>query len=270
MRFGPLIALAASAACAGREPVRFGSPMLGMASVPAPVLTGESPRPEAPSNRRDPMPHEDKPQASAAAAAAIATTEVARTRAQLPSTHKLPPSTVRPRTAIDLHDLHDLIGLIGLVGRRESRDPMVATLFWARELGLRSDAVTAADLVAWAARTHRLHAASDLPKPGDLLVFDRAASDEPADLVAIVIARDARGVIEMVYVAGGVVRRGFVDVARPTVRRDREGATVNTYLRHGKRAPPKGTRYLAGELLAHVIRQSQLSQPGSFSPVERW
>ncbi len=234
------------AACAGREPVRFGSPLLGMAQVPAPVLLGEPERPAAISNR-DPMPKEDERKASAAVAAAIARTEVARERTKLPSPHRAQPAPggVRVRTAVDLHDR---------VGHREPREPFVATLAWARELGLHSDVVTATELVAWAERTHRLHAASDLPDPGDLLVFDRTASDDAADLIAIVIARDTRGVIEMIYVAGGVVRRGFVDTGRPTMRRDRDGAVVNTYLRHGKRSPPKGTRYLAGELLAHVIR----------------
>jgi hypothetical protein len=235
-----LVLALALAACAGREPVRFGSPMLGMASVPPPALPGERIRPEPPANR-DPMPREDRPRASAAAAAAIARPELH----VLPAPHKAQPVPARVKTPIDLHDV---------VGRREKTEPFVVTLAWARELGLRSDATTAAELVAWADRTHRLHGAGELPEPGDLLVFDRTHSDDASDLIAIVIARDARNVIEMVYVAGGVVRRGFVDAARPTLRRDREGATVNTYLRHGKRSPPSGTRYLAGELLAHVVR----------------
>ncbi|MDQ3370809.1 MAG: hypothetical protein M3680_35775 [Myxococcota bacterium] len=214
-----------------------------MASVPAPALLGPRERPENPSNR-DPMPREDQRQASATAAAAIARTEVARTRDRLPSPHKAQPATASLRTPVDLHDL---------VGRREKREPFVATLGWAHELGLRADAVTATELIAWAERTHRLHAASEQPQPGDLLIFDRTASEDPADLIAIVISRDGRGVTEMLYVAGGVVRRGFVDASRPTKRRDGDGAVLNTYLRHGKRSPPSGTRYLAGELLAHVI-----------------
>jgi hypothetical protein len=73
-------------------------------------------------------------------------------------------------------------------------------------------------------------------------------------LIAIAIARDANGVTEFIYAGGGVIRRGFVDPTRATTRRDLTGAAVNTFLRHGKQWPPKGTRYLAGELLAHVIR----------------
>jgi hypothetical protein len=47
------------------------------------------------------------------------------------------------------------------------------------------------------------------------------------------------------------VRRGFVDAARPRLRRDRGGAVVNTHVRHGKRG---SKRSLAGELLANVVR----------------
>ena len=85
-------------------------------------------------------------------------------------------------------------------------------------------------------------------------MFDRAVGDGRADLVGVAIARDARGVVEFVWLGGGVVRRGFVDPARPRTRRDAARAVVNTFLRAGKRWPPKGTRYLAGELLAHVVR----------------
>lgn len=224
--------------------------MLGMASVPPPDLPGERLRPERPANRADPMPREDRPRASADAAAAITRTEVARTREALPSPHKLQASAPRVKTAVDLHDL---------VGRRDKGEPFAITLGWARELGLRTDARTAAELIAWAEREHRLHGAGEVPEPGDLLVFDRTHGDDNADLIAIVIARDARNVVEMIYVAGGVVRRGFVDAARPTARRDRDGAVVNTYLRHGKRSPPSGTRYLAGELLAHVVSSRSAS-----------
>jgi hypothetical protein len=85
-------------------------------------------------------------------------------------------------------------------------------------------------------------------------VFDHVTSDDAADLVAIVLSRDARGVTEFVYVGGGVIRRGFVDASRPALRRDRDGAVVNTFMRHGRRWPAKGSHYLAGELLSAIIR----------------
>ena len=99
-----------------------------------------------------------------------------------------------------------------------------------------------------------LHELDEPTIPGDLLVFDEIESDRDADLIAVVVARDERGVTEYVYASGGVIRRGFVDPNRPALRRDHEGRTVNTFLRTGRRWPPKGTHYLAGELLSAVIR----------------
>jgi hypothetical protein len=94
---------------------------------------------------------------------------------------------------------------------------------------------------------------TEVAKPGDLLVFDRAVGDDNFDLVALAIARDARGVTEFIYAGGGVIRRGFFDPTRESSRRDVDGLILNTFLRHVRRLPPKGTRYLAGELLTHVV-----------------
>jgi len=125
---------------------------------------------------------------------------------------------------------------------------------WSRELGAPFSATSGAALVSWASETRRLRPATEPPLPGDLLIFDQATSDAPADLVALALARDERGVTELLYLAGGVVRRGLVDASQPAVHRDAHGATVNTFLRHGRRWPAKGQHYLAGELLAHVVR----------------
>jgi hypothetical protein len=149
------------------------------------------------------------------------------------------------RTPLDLRHL---------VGRRDKRDPLAAAAAWSRELGAPLAAATGAEVVSWAAEAGRLRPATETPLPGDLLVFDQATSDDPADLVALVVDRDARGATEFVYLAAGIVRRGLVDATRPSLHRDGSGATVNTFLRHGRRWPAPGTRYLAGELLAHVIR----------------
>jgi hypothetical protein len=139
------------------------------------------------------------------------------------------------------------------VGMRDKRDPNQIALAWAADLGMRIDA-TAPELVAWAERNGRLLDADALTEPGDLLVFDQVVSDGEADTIAVVIGRDDRGVSEFVYVGNGVVRRGFVDVTRAAKKRDKAGAVVNTYMRHGKRWPRKGGHYLAGEHLAHVVR----------------
>jgi hypothetical protein len=247
--------------CGVRErPYRFASPMLGTASVPPPPLPGESPStpaqraapPRAPADRVGPAIRiATAPrirEASAAAALAIATTPTAREEARnaLPATHALPATAPLP-TVRSPDDLRTL------VGRRDQREPTAAALGWARDLGAPLEALTTAELLAWAERTNRLGAPTATAQPGDLLVFDHVTSDAEADLLAVVIARDERGVTELVYLGGGVIRRGFVDATRPSLRRDAEQKTVNTFLRHGRRWPAKGSHYLAGELLAHVV-----------------
>ncbi|HSK03949.1 MAG TPA: hypothetical protein VK932_22000 [Kofleriaceae bacterium] len=149
------------------------------------------------------------------------------------------------RTPLDLRHL---------VGRRDKRDPLAAVAAWSRELGAPLATATGDELVSWATEAGRLRPATETPLPGDLLVFDQATSDDPADLVALVVERDARGATEFVYLAAGIVRRGLVDATRPSLHRDGSGATVNTFLRHGRRWPAPGTRYLAGELLGHIVR----------------
>jgi hypothetical protein len=150
------------------------------------------------------------------------------------------------------------------VGARDPRDPEAAAIAWARELGAPLPAAidSGARLVAWAAEVGRLLPATAAPAPGDLLIFDRARSDAAADLIAIAVARDPRGAAEIVYLGGGVVRRGRVDGTRPRVARDRTGATLNTFLRHGDRWPPPGSRGLAGELVAHVVRLGRALERG--------
>ncbi len=269
MRLASLIACAGLAACGGRaRPYRFASPMLGTASVPPEPLRDAAPRKQIAS--REPRsvraatirvvtapPIREVSAAGADEAAAIVTqSSVARalTRAdagapssELPAPHRLPSTEPLPVSRVPGE-------LRALVGRRDPRDPTAAALAWARDLGhaVPTDDSSAA-VIAWAERAGRLHDATRPPERGDLLVFDRAIVDEPADLVAVVIARDERNVTELLYLGGGVIRRGFLDVSRRTVKRDATGTIVNTFLRTGRRWPPKGTRYLAGELLAHVI-----------------
>jgi hypothetical protein len=169
------------------------------------------------------------------------------TKSTTPSTPPRIPTTIPDgpiRTPADLR---------ARVGVRDKRDPNVIALAWATDLGVKIDA-TSSELVPWAEKHGRLLDVDALTEPGDLLVFDKVVSDDEADLVGVVISRDDRGVTEFIYVGNGVVRRGFVDVSRRSKKRDKSGAVVNTYLRHGRRWPLKGTHYLAGEHLAHVIR----------------
>ena len=250
-----LAALMLFAACGTRPPHRFASPMMGTASVPpAPLPHGSREEPALENRasrgvRAAPIRVSSAPrirEASAAAAeAVVAASAVGRedTRGQLPAPNRIDAAQPLPPARVPAE-------LRALVGRRDKRDPIEAALGWARELGMAVEP----DVVAWAEANGRLHDASTPPERGDLLVFDRVNSDDPADLVGVVITRDERSVTEFLYLGGGVIRRGFVDTTRPRTKRDKTGAIVNTFLRTGKRWPAKGSHYLAGEHLAHVIR----------------
>ncbi len=117
-----------------------------------------------------------------------------------------------------------------------------------RDLAAERGALIVADEPAAAAR----------PRLGDLLLFDAVVADEPTSLVAVAISNDSRGVVEFIYIARGVVRRGFLDRAHPTDKRDADGRVLNTFIRHSDGNDPRGTRYLAGELYAATIRLDRL------------
>ncbi len=265
MRHYAILAVVLAGCALRKTPYRFGSPMLGSAQVPPPPInTPRSPsgalrgpaepdlaiggRPSA-----DQMPHEDPIQNRTAAAVVMRKPMPAPIAARpgtfvtLPAPHQLPPGEPLPA-------VHEPAELRELVGRRDKGTPVIAALAWCSELGIHVEGTTGPELVERAEAAHRLAPPTSSALPGDLLVFDHTDSDDPADLVANAIDRDHRGVIEFIYVGGGVVRRGFVDPHRPSIHRDATGATVNTFLRWGKRWPPAGTHYLAGELLSHVIR----------------
>jgi hypothetical protein len=185
---------------------------------------------------------------------------------RLPAPHRVAAAEApAPRTVADA---------FALVGHRDSRESLAFALAVAASLGGNAPTFVPGPaaspsavndgpaLVAWA-RDRNLFAEVDarvVPAarlaPGDLLVFDRAAANAPASLIGVVLATDARGVTAFIYAARGVVRIGHVDPARPHTPRDREGRTVNSYIRHTADYPPTGTRYLSAELLAGSIRLS--------------
>jgi hypothetical protein len=201
-----------------------------------------------------------RPTASAEAAAAVVEQPSAQASAwsRLPAPHRgssLPAQPGGITAAIQIPTIREPSDLRALVGQRDSRDPYVIVLDWLDDLGIDIHPPDAGgeSLVTWAQTAHMLAPSTEAAKPGDMLVFDRAVTDEPFDLVGLAIARDGRGVTEFIYAGNGIIRRGFLDPTRASSRRDLDGLVLNTFLRHGKRWPPKGTRYLAGELLSHVI-----------------
>jgi hypothetical protein len=236
---------AVSAAGVASGPSKPSGPSKSSSSS-GPPKSSSSPGPSGPSKSSSSpglsTPPARAPAASTASEQPCGDDELPKLRTPHRGTEPPPPKLRRP------DDLR------ALVGRRESRAPLAAVAAWSRELGAPFTASSGAALVSWAAEAGRLRPTEDAPRPGDLLVFDQATSDDASDLVAVVLDQDDRGVTEFLYVAAGIVRRGLVDPSRPAIRRDASGATVNTFLRHGKRWPGKGMHYLAGELLGHIIR----------------
>ena len=277
MRFSALAAVLALAAtgCAQRtQPYRFSSPMLGVADLPAAPLPGRPGPDSGPSRSRAANPvvasrpvggwqvdaqagtvrsvsarglEMHTPVASAEAADAVASAASARgvVWSRLPAPHRGPVAAPPPREPSDLRIL---------VGSRDKREPFAVVADWLGQLDRHVAGSDGASLVAWAESAGALRSRTEVALPGDLLVFDHVDSDEPYDRVALVIARDARGVTEFLYAGNGIIRRGFMDPARGSIRRDADGTVVNTFMRHGRKWPPKGTRYLAGELISHVVK----------------
>lgn len=159
--------------------------------------------------------------------------------------------------------------LRGQVGRRDETSTHVQFALAAlREIGARLDPKVAGvddgaalrDLAdeRGALITSGDGAVASRPRLGDLLVFDGVITDRPASLVAVVVSADSRGVVEFVYLARGVVRRGWASRARPHDKRDGDGRVVNTFLRHSDGELPRGAQALAGELLSATISLAAL------------
>ena len=95
--------------------------------------------------------------------------------------------------------------------------------------------------------------------PGDLLVFQKAQAGKDTSVVGVVVGQDSKGTIEFIYIVRGIVRRGYVNANHPGTKRDRNGAILNTFVRHGEHRDPRNMKYLAGELLEGAIRTADLS-----------
>ncbi len=176
---------------------------------------------------------------------------------RLPGPHR---ATTSPAFG-SLTQVSGVPSLLAIVGTRDEAPPLAWALAASTSLGGKFDEfdrTSGAAMLASAERASRVtRVSADLAAhvaPGDLLVFDRAVAGAPASLVAVATSVDARGVITMMYLGGGIVRRGLLCPATPSKRRDAGGAALNTYLRHNKDWPPEGTKFLAGELVAASIR----------------
>jgi len=250
------------AACGARsqQPYHFRSPLLGSVTAPElPLLSREhvtGDRQPATGDRRQATGDGRQPERLAIQRPAL--------EAPAPRVKRSIPSAALEGRGVELAER-----LRGLVGRRDESSTHVGLALAAlREIGAALDPETARvedgpALVALAERRGALTAAppgSPLPalRLGDLLVFDRVTAADPASLVAVVVSVDERGVVEFVYLARGVVRRGFVFPPEPASKRDATGRVLNTFVRHNDGGDPRGSPHLAGELIAAVISLDRL------------
>lgn len=253
-----LAALALGGACASTPPPpRFASALIGGAELPQARLRA---RKDSPARG---APRDDNARALGVARAPnTATTPTAAAgEPDLGAWGWRPPSAQGERAR-----------LLALVGTRDPSAPRQAVLALCRELGGRCPAADSADAGAGASveRDHAPGVPRSVPlspqtaaalAPGDVLAFGRVGPDNRDDMIALVTGRDARGVLEIFYLAAGVWRRGFVDPLRPRLHRDTAGQIVNTFVRHHRARPPAETRFLAGELLEGLVPADQPSTP---------
>jgi hypothetical protein len=256
--------LVLATACGARQqvPYHFRSPLLGSVSAPPLPAAFEQPetgRPAAGSgHRQQRLAVTHAPPSSPAPTLVPEAAPVPRVRRSIPSD-----------ALGDVRGEELASRLRALVGRRDDTSSHLQLALAAlREIGAALDPEIARledgpSLVALAERRGALTpAARGAPLPslrlGDLLVFDRVVAAEPASLVGVVISVDERGVVEFVYLARGVVRRGFAFPSRPAARRDDGGRILNTFIRHNDGADPRGTAHLAGELIAAAIPLDRL------------
>jgi hypothetical protein len=95
---------------------------------------------------------------------------------------------------------------------------------------------------------------------GDLVVFDRVDRGRRASLIGVIASRRRDGTLEFVYLGRGVVRRGWVNPEHPGTKRGDDGRVLNTFVRHSNGGLPRGTKFLAGELLAEIISLDRLTR----------
>jgi hypothetical protein len=164
-----------------------------------------------------------------------------------------PPSVVSAATVAPApRDVAD--DLRALVGMRTHESPVQFALVTAATLlGPLAPDVTAVDdcdHLADIATAH--HASSDTALPGDLMIL--------GDTVAVVVSvePEAPHTMEILYLQGKIVRRGFATLESPTARRDAHGHALNTIVRPYRKSDHAGRKYLAGELYTGVIRSTAL------------
>jgi hypothetical protein len=254
------------AACARRDAAhRFRAPLLSSvhaAPLPAPAAPAASPRLAHRARLADlPAPHRSQ---GTAMLAIEETPLYAVPTSQPPAGAATPGPAPGPSGVVEI--------LRALVGQRDKERSHVEFALLALDaIGVRlgpdarahftaTATATGAELVAWAETKDALGTSG--PLPGDLVVFDKVNQGEPASLVGVVVSVTPRPhgeTVEFVYLARGVVRRGYVSPRTPTRKRDDGGSALNTFVRHLDGKTPKSAEFLAGELFRGYIRIDRLT-----------
>jgi hypothetical protein len=249
-------------ACGTRDVAyRFRAPLLSSVhAAPLPEHGAPARRPSATPRARIadlPAPHRSE-----------TTTMLSMLETELDATPSADPLAAQPAHSVDAPAAGGVVDILrGMVGQRDKdRSHVQFALLAVEAIGveLGPDArgqQSGPELLAWAESKDALSKSS--PLPGDLVVFDKVHDGEPASLVGVVVAvtpRDSDQTVEFVYLARGVVRRGYVSPNTPASKRDPTGSALNTFVRHLDSKTPKSAEFLAGELFRTYIRIDRLAR----------
>jgi hypothetical protein len=159
-----------------------------------------------------------------------------------------------PAVALPTRDPGTVSPLLADVGMRTREPPHMFALRVLGEMGARlvPEAYGAPDGLAFVAALSDRLERDVVPLAGDLVVF------EDGWLVGVVTSVRADGTIEFVFARDGVVRRGFLNPARPDERRDPRGRVLNTFVRPFRSQDRGSQRYLGGQLLSGFLRLERL------------
>jgi len=245
-----LAAVAAGTGCAPRQrPYRFRGPVVSAVNVGELRPGG---RAQAPAPPPAPAPARNRDASAADRAEAVSTSAPRRPADRSP--------------VVMQRDQPLAAALLALVGERQHEATPLGFVFSALDaIGAPVDAelraLTSPEELVAAAEQRGALSSGGVPLLGDLVVFDDVVPHQPASALGVVVAVDDRGVVEFVYLARGVVRRGFLDPQHPAVKRDGEGRIQNIILRQEHGGRDKGVGDLAGQLRSSWIRLERLLAP---------
>ncbi len=266
-----IVSASAFAGCASRQvPHNFVGPMIGGVHAAVPVAPQPATKKnEPPKEHRAQVAKRKSRPAAPGSRQNLAATESEPQRSNLSIGGSSLEAAPRKKDVLDpLVDAPLSDVLRGLVGRRDkkrSHSRFALDALGSLGLSLDSDRELAAidigrDLVRVASARFAVSSQKSALL-GDLVVFDRVVASLPASLVGVVVGQRGDGSIEFIYLARGVVRRGWVNPLRPNEKRDGKGKILNTFVRHSDGGDRSGTRYFAGHLFTKIIRLNRLLNP---------